>query len=118
MRWRRRRPAPFVQHDNRSGEPNLHVHTVLLNRAARGDAQDGKWRALYGKALWDEQLGLGADAERIFARQLTLLGIRLTQQDDGNAFEGGGVTQATMDAFSQRTRRADRPEGRGRGSRI
>ena len=96
--------ALFPQHDNRSGEPNLHVHTVLLNRAVRADAGDGKWRALYGKALWDEQLGLGADAERIFARLLTLLGIPLAQQDDGNAFEVGGVEQATMDAFSQRTR--------------
>jgi conjugative relaxase-like TrwC/TraI family protein len=97
--------ALFVQHDNRSGEPNLHVHTVLLNRAVRADAGDGKWRALYGKALWDEQLGLGADAdaERIFARLLTL-GVPLTQQEDGNAFEVGGVEQATMDAFSQRTR--------------
>ena len=96
--------ALFPQHDNRSGEPNLHVHTVLLNRAVRADAGDGKWRALYGKALWDEQLGLGADAERIFARLLTLLGIPLAQQEDGNAFEVGGVEQATMDAFSQRTR--------------
>ena len=96
--------ALFPQHDNRSGEPNLHVHTVLLNRAVRADAGDGKWRALYGKALWDEQLGLGAAAERIFARQLTLLGIPLAQQEDGNAFEVGGVEQATMDAFSQRTR--------------
>ena len=96
--------ALFPQHDNRSGEPNLHVHTVLLNRAVRADAGDGKWRALYGKALWDEQLGLGADAERIFARLLALLGIPLAQQEDGNAFEVGGVEQATMDAFSQRTR--------------
>ena len=96
--------ALFPQHDNRSGEPNLHVHTVLLNRAVRADAGDGKWRALYGKALWDEQLGLGADAERIFARLLTLLDIPLAQQEDGNAFEVGGVEQATMDAFSQRTR--------------
>ena len=96
--------ALFPQHDNRSGEPNLHVHTVLLNRAVRADAGDGKWRALYGKALWDEQLGLGATAERIFARLLTLLGIPLAQQEDGNAFEVGGVEQATMDAFSQRTR--------------
>ena len=96
--------ALFPQHDNRSGEPNLHVHTVLLNRAVRADAGDRKWRALYGKALWDEQLGLGADAERIFARLLTLLGIPLAQQEDGNAFEVGGVEQATMDAFSQRTR--------------
>ena len=51
------------QHDNRNGEPNLHVHKVLLNRAVRDDratSRDVKWRALYGKALWDEQLGLGA----------------------------------------------------------
>jgi conjugative relaxase-like TrwC/TraI family protein len=99
--------ALFPQHDNRNGEPNLHVHTVLLNRAVRADhatSGDGKWRALYGKALWDEQLGLGAAAERIFARKLTLLGIPLAKQDDGNAFEAGGVEQATMDAFSTRTR--------------
>ncbi len=99
--------ALFPQHDNRNGEPNLHVHTVLLNRAMRADRQvsgDGKWRALYGKALWDEQLGLGAAAERIFARRLMLLGIPLAKQDDGNAFEAAGIEQATMDAFSQRTR--------------
>jgi len=51
------------QHDNRNGEPNLHVHTVLLNRAVPADratSGDVKWRALHGKALWDEQLGLGA----------------------------------------------------------
>lgn len=99
--------ALFPQHDNRNGEPNLHVHTVLLNRAVRADRQasgDAKWRALYGKALWAEQHGLNAAAERIFARQLALLGIPLVQQEDGNAFEAGGVEQATMDAFSQRTR--------------
>lgn len=45
----RRRP----QHDNRNGEPNLHVHKVLLNRAVRDDratSGDVQWRALYGKA--------------------------------------------------------------------
>ena len=31
-----------------------------------------------------------------------LLGIPLAKQEDGNTFEAGGVTQATMDAFSQR----------------
>ena len=65
---------------------------------------DGKWRALYGRPLWKEQLGLAADAERIFARLLALQGIPLVQQENGNAFEVGGVEQATMDAFSQRTR--------------
>jgi hypothetical protein len=31
-------------------------------RADRNASGDGKWRALYGEALWDEQLGLGAAA--------------------------------------------------------
>jgi hypothetical protein len=97
--------ALFPQHDNRNGEPNLHVHTVLLNRALRADQDasgDRKWRSLYGKALLDEQLGLGAAAERIFARRLTLLGIPLGKQEDSNAFEAGGLEQATMDAFAKR----------------
>jgi conjugative relaxase-like TrwC/TraI family protein len=99
--------ALFPQHDNRSGEPNLHVHIVLLNRAMRADAafsSDRKWRALYGRALWKEQLGLAAEGERIFARLLALQGIPVVQQESGNAFEAGGVSQETMDAFSQRTR--------------
>jgi hypothetical protein len=99
--------ALFPQHDNRSGEPNLHVHIVLLNRAMRAGHEasgDRKWRALYGKALWDEQLGLAAEAERIFARLLALQGVGVIQQETGNAFEAGGVSQATMDAFSERTK--------------
>jgi conjugative relaxase-like TrwC/TraI family protein len=105
--------ALFPQHDNRSGEPNLHVHIVLLNRAVRADHQtsgDGKWRALYGRALWKEQLGLAAEAERIFARLLQVQGIPMVQQESGNAFEAGGVEQATMDAFSARTRGQIDPE--------
>jgi conjugative relaxase-like TrwC/TraI family protein len=105
--------ALFPQHDNRSGEPNLHVHIVLLNRAMRADHQtcgDRKWRALYGRPLWKEQLGLAAEGERIFARLLTMQGIALVQQESGNAFEVGGVEQATMDAFSVRTRGQIDPE--------
>ncbi len=105
--------ALFPQHDNRSGEPNLHVHIVLLNRAMRADHQtsgDRKWRALYGRPLWREQLGLAAEGERTFARLLAMQGIPLVQQDSGNAFEVGGIEQATMDAFSTRTRGQIDPE--------
>jgi hypothetical protein len=105
--------ALFPQHDNRSGEPNLHVHIVLLNRAMRADREtsgDRKWRALYGRPLWREQLGLAADGERIFARLLAMQGIPMVQQETGNAFEVGGVEQATMDAFSVRTRGQIDPE--------
>jgi AAA domain/TrwC relaxase len=105
--------ALFPQHDNRSGEPNLHVHIVLLNRAMRADREtsgDRKWRALYGRPLWREQLGLAAAGERIFARLLAMQGIPMVQQESGNAFEAGGVEQATMDAFSVRTRGQIDPE--------
>ena len=105
--------ALFPQHDNRSGEPNLHVHIVLLNRAMRADhapSGDRKWRALYGRPFWKEQLGLAAAGERIFARLLAMQGIPLVQQESGNAFEAGGVEQATMDAFSVRTRGQIDPE--------
>ena len=105
--------ALFPQHDNRSGEPNLHVHIVLLNRAIRADREssgDRKWRALYGRPLWREQLGLAAAGERIFARLLAMQGIPVVQQESGNAFEAGGVEQATMDAFSVRTRGQIDPE--------
>ena len=105
--------ALFPQHDNRSGEPNLHVHIVLLNRAMRADHEtsgDRKWRALYGRPLWKEQLGLAAAGERIFARLLAMQGIPMVQQESGNAFEVGGVEQATMDAFSVRTRGQIDPE--------
>jgi conjugative relaxase-like TrwC/TraI family protein len=113
--------ALFPQHDNRSGEPNLHVHIVLLNRAMRADHEtsgDGKWRALYGRPLWKEQLGLAAEGERIFARLLAMQGIPMVQQESGNAFEVGGVQQTTMDAFSVRTRGADRPGAAGRGRGV
>ncbi len=105
--------ALFPQHDNRSGEPNLHVHGVLLNRAMRADHQtsgDAKWRSLYGRPLWKEQLGLAAAGERIFARLLALQGIPVVQQETGNAFEAGGIEQATMDAFSARTREQIDPQ--------
>jgi AAA domain/TrwC relaxase len=105
--------ALFPQHDNRSGEPNLHVHIVLLNRAMRADHQasgDRRWRSLYGRPVWKEQLGLAAEGERIFARLLALQGIPMIQQESGNAFEVGGVEQATMDAFSVRTRGQINPE--------
>jgi hypothetical protein len=45
----------FVQHDNREGEPNLHAHVVILNRAQRADGADAKWRTLFGRALCGSQ---------------------------------------------------------------
>jgi hypothetical protein len=74
--------ASFLQHTSRSGDPQLHVHNAILNRAQRADKGDGKWRALHGAALWAQRLGLSAD---------------------GEAFEVGGITDTQMAAFSDRS---------------
>jgi conjugative relaxase-like TrwC/TraI family protein len=95
--------VPFLQHDNREHEPNLHVQMVVLNRAQRADGADDKWRALDGGPFWAERLGLAALDSVIFAQKLTDLGIPLVQQASGNGTDVGGVTQETMDAFSSRT---------------
>ena len=97
----------FTQHTNRDGEPNLHVHLEILNRAQRADGADDKWRALDGRPLWAERLYLGAVATRILAQKLAALGLVLVKQEDGNGFDIGGIEQATMAAYSKRSADVD-----------
>jgi len=42
----------FQQHDARDGNPQLHVHNAIANRARRADGADDKWRALHGHPLY------------------------------------------------------------------
>src|SRR5216683_398558 len=77
----------FPQHTNRDGEPNLHAHLEILNRAQRADGADGKWRALDGTPLWADRLYIGAVATRILARKLAALGLVMVKQEDGNGFD-------------------------------
>ena len=100
----------FPQHTNRDGEPNLHVHLEILNRAQRADkavSGDEKWRALHGRPVWAERLYLGALATRILAARLAALGVPLVKQEDGNGFDVGGIEQATMAAYSKRSADVD-----------
>ena len=100
----------FPQHTNRDGEPNLHVHLEILNRAQRADkavSGDEKWRALHGRPVWAERLYLGALATRILAAKLAALGMPLVKQEDGNGFDVGGIEQATMAAYSKRSADVD-----------
>ena len=97
----------FTQHTNRDGEPNLHVHLEILNRAQRADQADDKWRALDGTPLWADRLYIGAVATRILAQKLAALGLVLVKQEDGNGFDIGGIEQATMAAYSKRSADVD-----------
>lgn len=95
--------AKFLQHTSRSDDPQLHVQIPVLNRAQRADGADGKWRALDGRQLWAERLGAAAAAGIAEARALARLGLPLVKRPDGYGYEVGGVSRATMDAFSARS---------------
>jgi conjugative relaxase-like TrwC/TraI family protein len=97
----------FIQHTNRDGEPNLHAHLEILNRAQRADGADDKWRALDGKPVYAERLYAGAVATRILARKVAALGLVPVKQEDGNGFDVGGVEQHTIDAYSKRSKDVD-----------
>ena len=94
--------AQFTQHTSREGDPQLHVHTAILNLAQRADAADTRWRTLHGQLLYQERLAVAAHAARELATRLTSLGYVLVPRADGNGFEVGGVSQEVMDAFSSR----------------
>ena len=68
--------ASFPQHTNRDGDPQLHVHNAIANRAQRADGADEKWRALHGHPLFRNKLRLGTLADRFLAQELELIGWR------------------------------------------
>ena len=76
--------ASFQQHTNREGDPQLHVHNAIANRAQRADGADGKWRALHGQPLFKEKLGVGAYGERFLEQEVNGLGwLRTVRRADG-----------------------------------
>lgn len=94
--------AKFLQHTNRSGDPQLHVQTVLFNTVQRADGADDEFRAVYSRAMMRSRLGMAAIGNRVLARKAALLGLPLVHRADRNGFEVGGVRSDTMDVFSSR----------------
>ena len=94
----------FPQHTNREGDPQLHVHNAIANRAQRADGADEKWRALHGTPLFKEKLGLGALGDRFLAQELEQLGWRTLRRPDGNALEVGGISEEAADVYSDRAK--------------
>jgi conjugative relaxase-like TrwC/TraI family protein len=96
--------ASFPQHTNREGDPQLHVHNAIANRAQRADGADDKWRALHGQPMFKEKLGLGALGDRFLAQELEQLGWRTVRRADGNALEVGGISEEAADVYSGRAK--------------
>ena len=105
----------FDHYDSRAGDPHLHTHVVIANRART--AQDGKWRALDGRPLHDATVALSERHEAVFADHLTrALGVEWEQRERGpdrNAVWAiRGVPDELVAEFSSRSRAIDEEKDR------
>ena len=86
---------------SRDGDMHLHSHCLVLNRA---ETDDGKWRALDGRALLSARAGAGALYNRTLEAELTRrLGVCWQDRPDGLR-ELDGVDDELIEAFSSRRR--------------
>ncbi len=92
--------ASFLQHTSRDGDPQLHVHNAILNRA---ECADGTWRTIDSRGLHKARAAASAVGGRvmdeIIAREL---GAAYEQRPDGRGRELTGVPQQVKDMFSSR----------------
>jgi len=93
--------ASFRQHTSRDGDPQLHVHNLILHKLRR--ETDGQWRALDSMSLYRHRPAASAIAALAAENALTRrYGIRWAQRKDGHGREIAGVEQALMGTFSSR----------------
>jgi len=97
--------AAFDHWDSRAGDPQLHSHVVVLNRA---QTSDGKWRTLDSKALFKAAVGMSELYNGLLADRLTAaLGwawepVSRTHSEVPK-YELVGVPRQLCDEFSQRS---------------
>ena len=98
--------AAFTHWDSRAGDPQLHDHVVVSNRAR--SVSDGKWRTLDGRALFKNVVALSELHQGVLSDLLTAsLGWgwdgRPRRHSDQLRWEVTGVPEALMAEFSQRS---------------
>ena len=97
--------AAFTHWDSRAGDPQLHDHVVVANRAQ--SISDGKWRTLDCRGLFKSMVALSELHQGVLSDLLTqALGWgwdgRTRRHSDRLRFEVTGVAEALMAEFSQR----------------
>jgi DNA transposition AAA+ family ATPase len=91
----------FRQHTSRTGDPQLHVHNLVLAKVLT--ERDGRWRKLDSKALYRFQGASAAIAAAVTESALTReFGVAWVPRRDGHGREIAGISQELMDAFSSR----------------
>ena len=97
--------AAFTHWDSRAGDPQLHDHVIVLNRAQ--SVSDGRWRTLDSRGLYKAVIVLSEMHQGVLSDLLTeALGWgwdgRSRRHSDRLRFEVAGVSEALMAEFSQR----------------
>ncbi len=90
--------ATFRHESSRDLDPQLHTHVVVLNLTRR---DDGQWRALYERPLFQVQRFATAVYRAEMARAIERLGYRLEARRDGSVGIGG-FEREQIEVFSKR----------------
>ena len=98
--------ASFTHFDSRDGDPQLHDHVVVLNRAQA--KSDGVWRTLDSRQLFASTVMLSEMHQGVLSDLLTAeLGwdweAHARRSSTAPKWEVAGVSTGLMDEFSQRT---------------
>jgi conjugative relaxase-like TrwC/TraI family protein len=95
----------FTHWESRAGDPQLHDHVVVWNRAK--SVSDGRWRTLDSRGLYRARSALSSMHQGVLSDYLTAaLGVgweaRSRQHSDRPRWEIDGVPEALMAEFSHR----------------
>jgi conjugative relaxase-like TrwC/TraI family protein len=91
--------ASFQHGTSRAQDPQLHTHNVILNMTK---GEDGVWRSLEPRAIYQLQKQIGAIYRQELAREVRTLGYDVVPTK-GSMFEIAGVPREALDAFSCRS---------------
>jgi TrwC relaxase/AAA domain len=91
----------FAQHTSRDGDPQLHIHNLVLNRVMR--ERDGAYRTLDSQALYEHRGAAAAIATLVMESALSRrFGVGWVRRADGHGREVTGVSRELMAEFSSR----------------
>ena len=98
--------AAFTHWESRSGDPQLHDHVIVMNRAQ--SVSDGKWRTIDSRGLFKAVVALSEMHQGVLADLLTeRLGWgwdgRPRKHSDAVAWDVEGVSEALLTDFSSRS---------------
>ena len=98
--------AAFTHFDSRAGDPQLHDHVIVWNRAR--STSDGRWRTLDSRAIFQARSALSSMHQGVLSDLLTdRLGVgwdaRTRRHSDRPRWEITGIPEELMAEFSTRS---------------